>query len=114
MRRLIAKLGLLTSILLCFSAFAIYSFAAQSDGNSRDVMVSGISVTVGNKTISNIYSDPVNYWERVDGGYLAEVDIIYNNVGESDSVIYTAYYPDTTTGRKGNYVEYVCAMPKMG
>ena len=108
MRRLIAKLGLLTSILLCFSAFAIYSFAAQSDGNSRDVMVSGISVTVGNKTISNIYSDPVNYWERVDGGYLAEVDIIYNNVGESDSVIYTAYYPDTTTGRKGNYVEYVC------
>lgn len=108
MRRLIAKLGLLTSIVLCFSAFAISSFAAQSDGNSRDMTVKGISATVGNKTISNIYSDPVNYWERVDGGYLAEVDIIYNNVGESDSVIYTAYYPDTTTGRKGNYVEYVC------
>ena len=70
--------------------------------------VKGITVTVGSKTVSGVYSDPVDYWELVDGGSLADVEIRYEETGASDSVIYTAFYPNTTTGRIGNYTEYVC------
>ena len=108
--KLIKTIILLLVVVMILSAFSINGFAAQTDGYTRDVTVNGITVTVGNKTINNAYSDPVDYWEIVSGNSLSDIKIIYNETKSTDSIIYTAFYPDTTTGRIGNYTEYVCEL----
>lgn len=104
------------SLIICFvllasSVFglvAVYSTAYAEGEHIRDVTVMDISVTAGDKTINYIYSDPVDYYEDSASGYLNAYEIRYENVGATDSVMYTPLYPDTTTGRVGNVVEYVC------
>lgn len=90
-------------------AGSVIAFAADGEF-SRDITVRGITVTVGDKTIENVYSDPVDYWEETAAGTLMDYKIIYETVNASDSVIYTAYYPETTTGRVGNVTEYTCEL----
>lgn len=95
-------------ILVSLLALGLVVMAAQEGEYVRDITIRDITVTVGGKTINYIYSDPADYWEVASAGSLTDYEIRYDVVGERDSVIYTAYYPDTTTGRVGNYTEYVC------
>ena len=88
-------------------ALSVIAYAADGE-YSRDITVRGITVTVGGKTVENVYSDPVDYWEETAAGSLMDYKIIYETVNDTDAVIYTAYYPDTTTGRVGNITEYTC------
>ncbi|MBE6532062.1 MAG: hypothetical protein E7676_00960 [Ruminococcaceae bacterium] len=102
-----------TKILLCVLIVTLLMVlgitASAADGEyTREPTVTGITAKVGSTTISNIYSDPVKYWEVAGGGSLTDYKIVYNTVGAADSVIYTALYPDTTTGRTGNVIEYAC------
>ena len=68
----------------------------------------GITATANGNTITGAYSDPVDYWEVAAGGALNDYEIRYDAIDATDSIIYTGFYPDTTTGRVGNVVEYVC------
>ena len=94
-------------ILAALSTCALLAFA---DGEfNRGLSVTGVTVTVGGKTIENAYSDPVNFYEEAASGYLTKFEIQYQPVADADTVIYTALYPDTTTGRTGaGITEYTC------
>ncbi len=87
----------------------VFSVAAFADGEyTRNMQVAGLSATSGNSTVNGVYSDPVSYYETSAGGFLTDYKIIYAPVSENDSVIYTANFGKTTTGRTGNVTEYVC------
>lgn len=107
MKRNLIKLSLCLIAVSLLLAVGIVAFAAGEE-STRDLTVRGITVSAGNKTIDGVYSDPVDYWEEVAAGALMDHKIIYDAIGARDSIIYTAFYPDTTTGRKGDYTEYVC------
>lgn len=103
----------LRRVLCCVLVLAMLPLSALTafaDGEfTRSLSVTGITVTAGGKTIENVYSDPVSYYEEASSGYLNSYEIRYLPVGATDTVIYTALYPDTTTGRKGDGItEYVC------
>ena len=105
-KRLKIIFSLLITIL--FLTLGISSSAAQSNGNIRNISVSGITVTVGTKTVGEFYSDPADYSETLNGSAFADIRVNYHDIGTNDLVVYTPLYPDTTTGRVGNYTEYVC------
>lgn len=103
----------LRRVLCCVMLLALlplYGLTAYADGEfNRVLSVDGITVTANGKTVENVYSDPVSYYESAASGYLNDYKIRYMTVGSKDTVIYTAFYPDTTTGRVGeNVTEYVC------
>ena len=100
-----------TKILLCVLIVTLLMVlgitASAADGEyTREPTVTGITAKVGSTTISNIYSDPVDYWEVASSGSLTNYEIRYDTVAATDSVIYTAWYPTTTTGRTGDVIEY--------
>lgn len=101
---------LLCCTLCCSAAFVMLrQVAAYADGEyTRQLTITGITVANGDKTINGVYSDPAYYNEDSASGYLIKQEICYTTVGTSDSVIYTALYPRTTTGRTGDVVEYAC------
>ena len=105
MKKRLTLIGLSVLLVAMMLIAGITAFAIDGE-YTRDITVTNISVTVGGKTISNAYSDPVDYWEVAGGGSLSNYQIRYDAVAETDTVIYTAYYPDTTTGRTGNVTEY--------
>ena len=107
MKKRLTLIGLSVLLVAMLLIAGISTFAADGEF-TRDITVTNISVNVGGKTISNAYSDPVDFWEVAGGGSLNNYEIRYDAVGDSDTVIYTAYYPDTTTGRTGNVTEYTC------
>jgi len=96
--------------LLVVAMLPLGALPAFADGEfTRGLSVTGVTVTVGGKTIENVYSDPVSFYEVASSGYLNDYKIQYAPVGAADTVIYTALYPDTTTGRTGaGITEYVC------
>ena len=98
-------------VLCCVLVLAMLPLSARTayaDGEfTRELSVKGITVTVGGNTIQNVYSDPASYYEEASAGYLNTYKINYQKPGANDSVIYTARYPKTTTGRTG-VTEYVC------
>ena len=104
----------LIKIVLCVLALALIAvgsiaiFAAQEGEYIRRTTISNMTVTVGNNSITGVYSDPVEYSDTASDGYLTGYEIRLLPVDESSSVLYTPYYPTTTTGRVGNVVEYVC------
>ncbi len=103
------KLSLISAFVLILIFTALFTMMVFADGEySRDMSVTDIVATSGDKTIEAIYTDPVSYFEDSAHGSLNIQEIRYQTVAESDSVIYTAFYPKTTTGRSGNVVEYVC------
>jgi len=57
------QIGLCVILVMTLSVVA---FAADGEF-TRDITVRGITVTVGDKTIENVYSDPVDYWEETAG-----------------------------------------------
>ncbi len=110
MKKRIHKTALYILVLVTVTALltGIYAFA---DGEFyRSVTVTDITATVGSNQISGIYTDPVSYYEDSAHGQLTMQEIRYESVADSDCVIYTAYYPRTTSGRIGNFTEYVCRM----
>ena len=103
----------LQKVLCCVLIVAMLplgALPARADGEfTRSLSVTGITVTVGETTIENVYSDPVSFYEEAASGYLNQYEIRYQTVRASDTVVYTALYPDTTTGRTGEGItEYVC------
>ena len=97
-------------VLMVAAMLPLGALTVFADGEySREMSVSDITVTANGKTIGGIYSDPVSYYEESSSGYLNDYEIRYKKVAATDSVIYTACYPDTTTGRTGEGItEYVC------
>ena len=87
--------------------FAATATAAQEGEFERDLTVNGVTVTAGGTTIT-ASSDPAVYWEVASNGELTNYEIRYKTVDANAAVIYTAFYPDTTTGRIGNVTEYTC------
>lgn len=113
MKHTMKKNAWLRRILCCVLAMALLplsAFTAFADGEyTRALSVTGVTVTVGGKTIENVYSDPASFYEEASSGYLNSYKISYQNVAEADTVVYTALYPKTTTGRTGSGItEYTC------
>lgn len=110
------KLNLSSSmrrVLCCLLVIAMLPLAALTafaEGEyTREVSVRDITVTVGDKTVENVYSDPVTYYEVTNNGELVDYKIRFQEPADKDKVIYTAFYPNTTTGRTDRgVVEYVC------
>ena len=103
----------LRTVICCLLVVAMLPLSALpvfAEGEfTRDLSVKDITVTVGGKTLEGVYSDPVGFYEVTASGYLTDYEIQYQTVGANDSVIYTALYPLTTTGRTGEGItEYVC------
>ena len=96
--------------LLVVALLPLSALTAFADGEfTRHLSVTEVTVSVGGTTIEHAYSDPVSFYEVASNGYLTDYRIEYQKVGASDTVIYTALYPDTTTGRTGEGItEYVC------
>ncbi len=107
MKRKLFKLGLGCLIVALLMVCGISVFAIDGE-YTRDITVMDITVTANGQTITNVYSDPVDYWEVADAGSLNDYEIRYDTIKATDSIIYTGYYPDTTTHRQGNVIEYVC------
>lgn len=108
MKRNLFRIGLCVLIASILVIGGVLIFAAQEGEYTRDVSIRGITVSAGNNTISGVFSDPVDYWEVATGGSLTDYEIRYDTIYSNDSILYTAYYPKTTTGRVGSYTEYVC------
>lgn len=103
----------LRKVLCCLLVVAMLPLSALTvfaEGEfTRSLSVKDVTVTVGGKTIENVYSDPASFYEVTANGYLTDYRIQMLKVGDTDSVIYTAMYPNTTTGRTGQGItEYVC------
>lgn len=98
--------------ILCLVAGLTVAFSgvtAKADGEfNRTLSVTGVEVNNGAKSVKNVKSDPVVYYDESSGGYLNNQEIRYSAVSASESVIYTALYPRTTTGRTGDVAEFVC------
>ena len=107
MKRKFTKLGIGFLIVVLLIALSVGVFALDGE-YTRDVTVHGLSITANGQTITGVLSDPVDYWEVAGGGSLTDYDIIYDTIYDVDPIIYTGYYPDTPTGRVGNFIEYVC------
>ena len=97
---------LILSILLQCGGLIV---SAAQEGESERNMSQSVTATVGGNTLHAI-TDPVVYWEVANGGSLSDYQIKFNQVDENATVIYTPWYPNTTTGRAGSYVEYVCQL----
>ena len=97
---------LILSILLQCGGLIV---SAAQEGESERNMSQSVTATVGGNTLHAI-TDPVVYWEVANGGSLSDYQIKFNQVDENATVIYTPWYPNTTTGRAGSYVEYVCKL----
>ncbi len=97
-------------LMLVVAMLPLQGLVVRADGEyNRSLSVTGITVTNGSNTLSDVYSDPVTHYEEASSGYLNSYEIRYASVAAKDAVIYTALYPDTTTGRKGSGItEYVC------
>lgn len=108
MKRNLIRIGVCVLLVSLLVVSGVIIFAAQEGEYARDVSIRGITVTVGENTLSGVSSDPVDYWEVASGGSLTDYEIHYDPIYDEDSLIYTAYYPKTTTGRVGNFTEYVC------
>ena len=108
MKRNLFRIGLCVLIASLLVIGGVLIFAAQEGEYTRDISKTGITVTAGDNTISGVYSDPADYWEVANGGSLTDYEIRYDTIYDEDSIIYTAYYPKTTTGRVGSFTEYVC------
>lgn len=104
----------LTLCILVISLLAVCGFTAYADSDgeyTRDITIRGVTVTAGDATISGAYTDPVDYWEVASGGSLSDYEIRFDpTLNETDTIVYTPWYPNTTTGRTGAYTEYVCEM----
>ena len=109
MKKRLTLIGLSVLLVAMLLIAGISTFALDGE-YTRDITVTNISVTVGGKTISGAYSDPVDYWEVATGGSLNDYEIRYDLTNEGDEIIYTPWYPDTTTKRVGNFTEYVCKL----
>ena len=72
MKKNLLKLGLGVLMLSLLLLVGFGSFAAQEGEFSRDLTVYGITVSVGNNTIENVYSDPAVYWEVANSGSLTD------------------------------------------
>lgn len=110
MKKNLLKLGLCVLMISLLMVVGIVAYADQEGAFTRDLTVSNITVTVGESTIEKVYSDPVNYWEVATSGSLTDYETRLKPVAENDTVIYTALYPNITTGRVGNVVEYACRL----
>lgn len=107
MKRKVLKISIVC-LILSLIAISVCVLALEGE-YTRDVTKYGLSVTANSQTITGVYSDPVDYWEVASGGSLNDYEIRYDTINDVDSIIYTGFYPDTTTGRVGeNVVEYVC------
>lgn len=96
--------------LLVVAMLPLGLLSVLADGEyNRDMSVTDITASSGGNTVTGIYSNPVIYYEEASSGYLNDYEIRYQTVKASDAVLYTADYPDTTTGRTGaGITEYVC------
>jgi len=72
---------------------------------TRDLRLTGVTVTVDGKAYNDFCTDPAYYYEEASAGYLNMAEVGYYDVDSTDKVVYTANYPDTTTGRTGNVVD---------
>ncbi len=82
------------------------AYAATETGSFSQT---GLTISVnGVKKWTNAYTDPVTYSDTADNGALVAVKETVENgkLTGTDTIIFTALYPYTTTGRKGNYTEY--------
>ena len=96
--------------LLVVAMLPLGALTAFAEGEYiRNLSVKDIIVTVGGNTIGDAYSDPASFYEVTANGYLTDYRIEKQKVQEKDTVVYTALYPSTTTGRVGEGItEYVC------
>ena len=110
MKRNLFKIGMCILALTLVIACGIMIFAAQQGEVIRRPSVYDLTVTVGNNSITDVYSDPVEYSDTASDGYLTGYEIRPLQVSETEAIVYTPFYPNTTTGRVGNVVEYACEL----
>ena len=110
MKKNVIKLSLCVLVLVIAVVCSYAIFAAQQGEFIRRTSIYGMTVTVGDNSLTEVYSDPVEFSDTASDGYLTGYQIRFLPVEESASVIYTPFYPNTTTGRVGNVVEFACEL----
>lgn len=111
------KIAILTFLIILVCSLwagiitAVTGTVAHAADASRALTVKGITVSNGTKSVT-AYSDPAEFTESVSGASLNDQGINFIPVGSGDSVIYTASYPRTTTGRTGSVTEFTCEAEK--
>ena len=104
------------SLALVLSAVLLtvgYGVSYAEGKYNRDLRKTDLVFKVNEQDVGGFYSDPAFYYEDSASGYLVDFKIEYHTVDSSDKVVYTANYPDTTTGRTG-VTEYVCKQNEQG
>ena len=112
MRKNITRIAVLALILSIALMCGVAAYAAQEGEYERNLSQS-VTATVGDRTLHAI-TDPVAFWEVASGGSLSDYQIKFNPVDPNATVIYTPWYPNTTTGRVGSFVDYVCKVDSDG
>ena len=110
MKKYLMRLTVFALLLSIFLQCGITVSAAQ-EGESERNLSQSVTVTVDGRTL-NAITDPVVFWEVASGGSLSDYQIKFTKVDENATVIYTPWYPNTTTGRAGSYVEYICQLDR--
>lgn len=81
--------------------------AAETSGNwgKNNITLKNVTSSI---EIKNIVSNPVTYKDNAENGTLVSASETVNTsvMTGSQTVIFTAAYPYTTTKRTGNYTEY--------
>lgn len=108
-------IAVLAFVFIVMAILSMTTFNAFAEGEyTRDLRLTGVSVTVDGKAYNDFCTDPAYYYEEASAGYLNLSEIGFHDVDAADKIVYTANYPNTTTGRTGEVSEYVCQSNEKG
>ena len=103
-------LSLLVSSFIAITVLLLTgTIKAKAEGEfTKDYSQYDISLSVNNKTVSGLYSNPEIYFEDSAGGYLVSQEISFKNVNSTDKILYTPEFNLTITNRLDDVIEYAC------
>ncbi len=97
---------LLSSILTLILAFTgLINIKAEGE-YTKNYSQYDVSITIGNKTVDGIVTNPETYYEDSASGYLVAQELRFNEVSPSEKIIYTPEFNKTTTTRDQDVIEY--------
>ncbi len=97
-----------TAVLAACATYMTGGVSTSAAEITGDWGKSGVTVTGGGKTLSDVVTDPVTYTDYAENGALVSVSetVKTSVMNGTQTVVFTAAYPYTTTRRSGNYKEY--------
>lgn len=107
MKKILSVVLLFLVLAIIFAFTGLLNVKAEGEF-TKDYSQYDVSVTIGSKTITGLYTNPETYYEDSASGYLVSQEVRFNEVSAQDKIIYTPEYNLTTTNRAQDVIEYVC------